>query len=63
MGFSFNYFFLTLLGDSGGPLMGMIEIRYELVGVTSWGFGCAEAAKPGVWAEVAAVRDWIDSVV
>ena len=37
--------------------------RYELVGVTSWGFGCAEAAKPGVWAEVAAVRDWIDSVV
>ena len=37
--------------------------RYELVGVTSWGFGCAEAAKPGVWAEVASVRDWIDSVV
>ena len=44
-------------GDSGGPT----KYNNQLVGATSWGIGCAQARYPGVYADVAIYRSWIDS--
>ena len=50
-------------GDSGGPLICAIDGAPVLVGVTSWGYGCAEKNKPGVWAKVSSTEmyEWIVS--
>jgi trypsin len=42
-------------GDSGGPLVA----GDSLVGLVSWGVGCAEARYPGVYSNVAALRGFI----
>ncbi|KAL9927296.1 trypsin-like [Glossina fuscipes fuscipes] len=42
-------------GDSGGPFVA----EGKLVGVVSWGEGCALDGYPGVYADVAALRDWV----
>ncbi|XP_047112164.1 trypsin-1-like [Schistocerca piceifrons] len=42
-------------GDSGGPLVQ----RRLLVGVVSWGLGCARPGLPGVFSNVATLRPWI----
>lgn len=54
----------TCQGDSGGPLIAIVENdigtqKYTLIGVTSWGYGCGEVNKPGVYAEVADYINWI----
>jgi len=57
-------FFLidTCQGDSGGPLMMFTSSsQWLLVGLTSYGEGCAEPAYSGVYTRVAAFESWINS--
>jgi trypsin len=43
----------TCFGDSGGPLESPVSGTYRLVGITSWGEGCAEPDFPGVYTRIA----------
>ena len=39
----------TCAGDEGGPLIVLESGRYAVVGVASWGRGCAVPGYPGVY--------------
>jgi secreted trypsin-like serine protease len=46
-------------GDSGGPLFMKINGQIRHVGLVSWGIGCAEANKPGVYTRTTSQLDWL----
>ena len=53
----------TCKGDGGSPLVCPSKndpTRYQQAGIVAWGIGCGEDGTPGVYANVAHVRDWID---
>lgn len=54
---------LLFKGDGGSPLVCPDSRnlgRFVQSGIVSWGIGCGEENIPGVYANVAKFRNWID---
>ena len=55
---------ILYLGDSGGPLYCPVDnFKYNLVGIVSFGIGCAEPGNPGIYTRISYYLPFIKSVL
>merc|ERR1712025_176898 len=52
----------TCQGDSGGPLFRITDDGPEIIGLTSWGFGCAIPDVPAVYTSTSHYYDWMADI-
>jgi len=52
-------------GDSGGPMVWLDDKtkQIKLIGVTSFGYRCAQPGFPGVYAELTTALEWVKKVI
>ena len=50
-------------GDGGSGLVCESNGIWQVVGLVSWGLGCGQGGIPGVYTNVAHIRNWIDKIV
>ena len=50
-------------GDSGGPVVKKVGDKFTVLGVVSWGIGCARPEYPGVYTRTARFEDWIKATI
>jgi len=50
-------------GDSGGPMVMNVGGKYTVLGVVSFGEGCARPDKPGIYTRVARFDKWIQNTM
>ncbi|XP_041697434.1 vitamin K-dependent protein C [Coregonus clupeaformis] len=49
-------------GDSGGPMVTLYHNTWFLIGLVSWGEGCGDEDKLGIYTKVSNYNEWIESV-
>ena len=49
----------SCFGDSGGPILRLVDDRWVQVGIVSWGEDCALPGKPGVYSRLSKFANWV----